>query len=78
MIIEFEGDDHIIYSNATREDFERAVHDAQFLKSFGTYLERIETKDHLELYWVSKDEFGTHSALMVKLNKIEQELTIWL
>lgn len=78
MIIEIEANDHIIYSEATIADFERAVADCQILKSFGTSLERMETKGILEVHWVSHDDLGTHKCLVVSFNKVELELTIYL
>lgn len=77
MIIEQEAQDYIIYSDATREDFDNAVRDCQHLKSFGTYLERIENNRFMLLHWCHHDSNGTHKELMVKLDKFEQELTIF-
>lgn len=78
MIIEHEGIDHTIYSEATAQDFERAVADCYVLSSFGTTLERVETKENLELYWVFHDELGEHKCQVVSYSKVEQELTIYL
>lgn len=72
MIIEHEAADHIIYSNATRFDFERAVKACQTLGVLHTWLERVVEGECINLYWKAS---GQPDELLLSYNTVEQELT---
>lgn len=73
MIIEHESHDRIIYSNATMEDFERAVRTCRFLTVMQTWLERKVEGECINIYWKASQE---QDELLVSYNTVEKELTV--
>lgn len=73
MIIEFESNDRIIYSSASRLDFERAVETCQMFNIMHTWIERVVEGECLNIYWKAS---GQPDELLISYNTVEQELTV--
>lgn len=78
MIIEHQADDHILYTEATLDDWWRVVENAHILRTHkGDVLERRYTEEGQELYCITMDANGFCELLIAEINEIDHEMTVY-